>query len=231
MNIRKKGAESATMIIWIIVALAAAGLLIWFNYVFFGTAGRLVDGNDPSVTMAIESCKAEMKVQPTAYCESDKIVSVKRGGDMIVSCHYLDQTIRKDAMKDAVENLPANAKNCDATDFIIAQCSKIQNTGVSDNELSKIYVNGKKCFDVMPDGLNPTTAKSSLDSAVQDLVPGVWFVYGDTAVKTGAEERGNAREVTYATKTNSGWGAETPIQSCAATTKISDVSRAIDCRT
>ncbi len=95
--LNKKGAEESNVIIFIILALVVAGLVIYFSWGFFNTGSRLVNGNDPSVTFAVESCKYEVGRDKDSYCTSDHSVKIKGGGEMIVSCKFIDTDIRKNS--------------------------------------------------------------------------------------------------------------------------------------
>lgn len=140
MKFNKKGAEESNVIIFIILALVVVGLIIWFSYSFFSKGTNLIDGNDPSVTVAIESCKAEMKLQDSAYCNSAKSIKIKGGNEMIVSCHYLNSEVRRGSIKESY-----TSSSCSNRDFVNAQCGLIEKSGVLEKDLKKVYVNGVRC--------------------------------------------------------------------------------------
>ncbi len=140
----KKGAEESNVIIFIILALVVAGLVIYFSWNFFETGSKLIDGGDPSVTIAVESCKIEMAQQPDAYCNSAKVVKIKGGGEMIVNCEYLDTTIRK-GFTNEIQGVNVNA--CTSPFFNVTQCTLIKST-TSEAEANKTIVNGAKCSDI-----------------------------------------------------------------------------------
>ncbi len=139
----KRGAEESNVIIFIILALVVAGLVIYFSWGFFNTGSRLIDGNDPSVTFAVESCKAEIRLDSNAYCNSAKSVKIKGGGEMIVSCHYINMNIRKNSLN---ETQGVAGKVCNQTQFRIDQCDLINKTGITETELKKVRVNGEPCL-------------------------------------------------------------------------------------
>jgi hypothetical protein len=150
----KKGAEESNVIIFIILALVVAGLVVYFSWEFFGTGVRLVDGNDPSVTIAIESCKAEMGIQPSAYCDSAKSVKIKGGGEMIVSCEYLNSAVIKGSLNDVA----GKPSSCPAT-FVRTQCGLILRSETDKGILENTIVNGDKCstkiqVSACPDGFD-----------------------------------------------------------------------------
>jgi hypothetical protein len=148
MLVKKKGAQESNMIIFIILALVVAGLVIWFSYGFFGTGTRLIDGNDPSVQIAIESCKAEMRIQESAYCNSAKTVKIRGGGEMIVNCKFLD------GMQPFVEEAGLNKPDCEMDDFIKSQCRLINQT-TDELTANKTRISGKSCSD---SGIYPWSA-------------------------------------------------------------------------
>jgi hypothetical protein len=150
MRFGKKGAQEMNMIIFIILALIVAGLVIWFSYGFFGTGTRLIDGNDPSVQIAIESCKAEMRIQESAYCNSAKTVKIKGGEEMIVNCEFLNENIQKGFIEESGLNKP----DCEIDDFIKNQCSLINQT-TDELTANKTRISGKSCSD---SGIYPWTA-------------------------------------------------------------------------
>ncbi len=143
----KRGAEESNIIIFIILALVVAGLVIFFSWGFFSTGSRLIEGNDPSVTVAVESCKAEMKMNNNAYCDSAKYVKIKGGGEMVVSCEYINNNIRKNSMNESFSDgiVPSCTNN-----FVNDQCKLIKDSGVTDEEYKKIRVNGDKCSEKSP---------------------------------------------------------------------------------
>ncbi len=142
----KRGAEESNIIIFIILALVVAGLVIFFSWNFFSTGSRLIDGNDPSVLMAVETCNVEIKMNTNAYCDSTKYVKIKGGGEMIVNCQYINENIRRGSMN---ESLDGNIPLC-TNDFVTEQCNLIKSSGAMENEYNKIRVNGEKCSEKSP---------------------------------------------------------------------------------
>ncbi|MEM4181722.1 MAG: hypothetical protein QXX68_01025 [Candidatus Pacearchaeota archaeon] len=146
MSKNKKGAEESNVIIFIILALVVAGTVVFFSWKFFSTAGNLVDASDPTVTVAVESCRLEIQRQQASYCNSEKKVNLKAGGEMIVSCHYIDEFIKKGAVSEGLE-ISQNAKDCgDETDFKKRVCSRVNSTSYNqEKSLKETFVNGERC--------------------------------------------------------------------------------------
>jgi hypothetical protein len=140
----KKGAEESNMIIFIILALIVVGLVVWFSYGFFGTGIRLIDGNDPSVDIALQSCKVEIVRSASALCSSPKTIKIRGGGEMIVNCEFLNNSVRSGELNQVIATLPENVRGC-KNKFIEEQCKLIEDSGVSGSDLKKIIVNGVRC--------------------------------------------------------------------------------------
>jgi hypothetical protein len=133
------------MIIFIILALVVAGLVIWFSYGFFGTGTRLIDGSDPSVEIAIESCKAEMRIQPDAYCNSAKSIKIRGGGEMIVNCEFLDTKVRPGFIAEA----GLQTSTCLGPRFFNqTQCGLINSTK-DERTANNTIINGVKCSEIL----------------------------------------------------------------------------------
>ncbi len=139
---RKKGAEESNVIIFIILALIVAGLVIYFSWGFFSKGGDILK-NDQTVTLSIESCKAEISIQPEAYCDSAKFVKIQGGGEMIVNCEFLNTKVQIGSLNESIVGLSDNQKNC--TTFNANQCKLIQTSGVLKSDLEKTRINGVKC--------------------------------------------------------------------------------------
>ena len=141
---RKKGAEESNVIIFIILALAVAGLVIYFSWNFFGTGTRLIDGNDPSVEAALQACKVEIARSASALCSSAKTIKIRGGGEMIVNCIFINNSVRSGELNQVIATLPERSRGC-TNNFVADQCKLIEMTGVSESDLKKIIVNGERC--------------------------------------------------------------------------------------
>jgi hypothetical protein len=147
----KKAAEESNMIIFIILALIVAGLVIWFSYGFFGTGTRLIDGNDPSVDIALQSCKVEIARSASALCSSPKTIKIRGGGEMIINCVFLNNSVRSGELNQVIATLPEGSRDC-TNNFFVEQCKLIEDSGVSKSDLEKIIVNGVRCKVSSPEG-------------------------------------------------------------------------------
>lgn len=161
ISLKKKGAEESNVIIFVILALVVAGLVIYFAWNFFNVGTSLIDGNDPSVTAAVESCKIEIGIQPDAYCNSAKFVKIQGGGEMIVNCEYLNNSVRKGFIEAASLSVTA----CTGTPaFNLSQCNLIKSTTDNQVTVNNTIVNGAKCSDI----LKLTSTASAVAPFVED---------------------------------------------------------------
>jgi hypothetical protein len=151
VKLNKKAAEESNVIIFIILALIVVGLVIWFSYGFFSTGTRLIDGNDPSVELALQSCKYEIERNPSALCNASRSVKIRGGGEMIVSCFYINKNIRPGALDEVIEKLTDPQKTCSDSGFIKSQCGLIKMSGVEGKAYEDSLVNGVKCKTVILD--------------------------------------------------------------------------------
>ncbi|MEM4605635.1 MAG: hypothetical protein QW103_01185 [Candidatus Pacearchaeota archaeon] len=145
----KKGAEESNVIIFIILALVVAGLVVYFSWKFFGTAGNIVDAGDPTVTIAVEACRLEIQRQAISYCNSEKRVNLKAGGEMIVSCYYIDNNIKKGAVSEGIEDKIIDKKcenegNRQEEDFMSRVCQRALSS-MNFRDAENFMVNGQKC--------------------------------------------------------------------------------------
>jgi|GEM_PF-6206505 len=143
---KKRGAEESNLIIFIILALFVGGLVIYFSWKFFTTAGATVDAADPTVTVAVETCRLEIQRQEASYCSSEKRVKLKSGGEMSVNCWYIDTNIRKGAVLEGLEQF-VKKTNCETEKetFIGNICSRVFASEPKLKDAENYMVNGEKC--------------------------------------------------------------------------------------
>jgi hypothetical protein len=90
----KKGAEESNMIIFIILALVVAGLVIFFSWGFFSKGSDILDGTDPVIQTALQSCKVEMSINKDSWCTGVKYVPYARA-KQYMTCDYLNNQTGK----------------------------------------------------------------------------------------------------------------------------------------
>ena len=151
----KRGAETSTILIWMIVAIAGAVIVLIFVSGSFGIFSNIIKKGDIDTTLISQKCNLYTNIVNSGYC-TDKIEIAK---DKYVNCGYAVKNF-------GIEIEGDKPKNCNSTEGIekgaTAICNKLKIEETATN-YKKIEVNNKTCIKRDED-------KAGSDSASQQTV-------------------------------------------------------------
>lgn len=156
MKMNKKGEETGSAVLWIILGLAAVVIIGLFIYNSFGKISTAIDAQKAETQAAIAHCTTSFKgVLGSSsdsdilakYCTAFSSVKVEVGSiESYVSCAYLEQ---QGATVFSLDDVPSKIKSvCNNTVLKKAaynKCLEYNSTNAGTDKNWKEYVNGVEC--------------------------------------------------------------------------------------